>query len=233
MGYAYCWSGCWIPSPKSADASARRRLPSRTTTRTWVGCSLMAEHYWPAVDRDLLVAGALLHDVGKVREIGTQAGFPYTDEGKLLGHILLGLQMVADVAKDVPELSDERLMLLQHLVASHQGRYEWQSPREPRILEGLILHYCDDLDAKMNQALGLIAGVERGWTPHDRAFGRDFMRHVPGAAAGSGKGNHRNATRRTVKFAGRLHVAPDAEAKTDGALASREAKRPKDQKSEV
>jgi len=170
--------------------------------------SLMAEHYRPAVDRDLLVAGALLHDLGKIREIGTQAGFPYTDEGKLLGHILLGLQMVADAARDVPELGEARLLLLQHLIASHQGRYEWQSPREPRILEAIILHYCDDLDAKMNQAMSLLASVEAGWTGHDRAFGRELLRHHgtgPGAGADNGAGR-----RRKVRFAGKLAHGPEA-----------------------
>lgn len=148
-----------------------------------LACDRMAEHYWPAVDRDLLVTGALLHDLGKIREINPRVGFPYTDEGKLLGHILLGLQIVADAAKEVPELSNERLVLLQHLVAAHQGKYEWQSPREPLILEALILHFCDDLDAKMNQVLGLVASVDSGWTAYDRNFGREFLRHFDATAS--------------------------------------------------
>ncbi len=164
-------------------------------------CALMAEHYWPAVDRDLLVAGALLHDLGKIREIGTQVGFPYTDEGKLLGHIVIGLQLVADAAREVPELGEERLLLLQHLIASHQGRYEWQSPREPRILEAIILHYCDDLDAKMNQAMALTATVEQGWTAHDRSLGREMMRHIGGESRGRAQGK---GPRRKVRFAGKL-----------------------------
>jgi 3'-5' exoribonuclease len=140
-------------------------------------CDMLARHYGNSIDRDLLMAGALLHDIGKVREIGARGGFPYTDEGKLLGHILLGLQMVAEAAATVPALSGQRLLLLQHLVASHQGRYEWQSPREPRILEGLLLHYADDLDAKFNQASSLVGGVQAGWTAYDRSFARDFLRH--------------------------------------------------------
>lgn len=141
-------------------------------------CDALAGHYGEEIDRDLLVAAALLHDIGKVREIGAQAGFPYTDEGKLLGHILLGLQMVADAAAGVAALDRDRLLLVQHLIASHQGRYEWQSPREPRILEGLLLHYADDLDAKAHQARALIGSVPTGWTQWDRSFGRDFLRHV-------------------------------------------------------
>lgn len=142
-------------------------------------CDMLAAHYGNGIDRDLLIAGALLHDIGKVREIGARGGFPYTDEGKLLGHILIGLQMVAEAAAAVPELHPARMMLLQHLIASHQGRYEWQSPREPRTLEAVILHYADDLDAKVNQASSLIGAVSTGWTAYDRSFGRDFLRHIP------------------------------------------------------
>ncbi|HSJ07393.1 MAG TPA: HD domain-containing protein, partial [Longimicrobiales bacterium] len=130
-------------------------------------CDLLAGHYGSAIDRDLLIAGALLHDIGKTREIGARGGFPYTDEGKLLGHILLGLQMVADAAAHVSDLPPQRLLLLQHLIASHQGRHEWQSPREPRTLEALILHYADDLDAKLNQAGSLLDAVHAGWTAYD------------------------------------------------------------------
>ncbi|CAN5865985.1 hypothetical protein BH23GEM9_BH23GEM9_10560 [soil metagenome] len=140
-------------------------------------CDSLATHYGAGLDRDLLIAAALLHDIGKVREIGARAGFPYTDEGKLLGHILIGMQIVADAARAVPELPDTRLLLLQHLIASHQGRYEWQSPREPRTLEAMVLHYVDDLDAKLSQAGALINAVAAGWTAYDRGFARDFLRH--------------------------------------------------------
>ncbi|MGH7477048.1 MAG: 3'-5' exoribonuclease YhaM family protein [Longimicrobiales bacterium] len=151
-------------------------------------CQRLAEHYGARLDRDLLVTGALLHDIGKIREIGLEPGFPYTDEGKLLGHILIGLELVRDAARDLPNLSADRLNLLLHLIASHQGRYEWQSPREPRTLEAIALHYADDLDAKMQQALELTEKVEGGWTPYDRSLGRELYRHrtragidVPGA----------------------------------------------------
>jgi 3'-5' exoribonuclease len=149
-------------------------------------CDMLARHYGAPVDRDLLLAGALLHDIGKIREIGARGGFPYTDEGKLLGHILIGLQIVAEAAATVPELGQQRVLLLQHLIASHQGRYEWQSPREPRILEGLLLHYADDLDAKMNQAGNLLDGVAAGWTAYDRSLARDFLRHRASEEPGAG-----------------------------------------------
>lgn len=155
-------------------------------------CARLAEHYAEqgvAVDRDLLVTAALLHDIGKLREL---KGFPanaYTTEGKLLGHIVIGIQMVAREAEAIPEIAEERRLLLLHLIASHQGRPEWDSPRVPQVIEALILHYADDLDAKVNQAGSLVAGVDAGeWTSYDRSLERSFFRHAsagdPVAAAG-------------------------------------------------
>ncbi len=162
-------------------------LLEHTVSVAWV-CSALARHYGAAIDRDLLVTGALLHDIGKTREIEVAAGFPYTDEGHLLGHIVIGLQIVADAAREVPELSEERALLVQHLVASHQGKYEWQSPRIPMTLEALLLHYVDDLDAKMHQALALVASAEKRWTGYDASFGRAFLRHLDGVAGGDVEG---------------------------------------------
>lgn len=125
------------------------------------------------LDRDVLVAGALLHDLGKVRELAARRTFSYTDEGQLLGHILIGLQIVAREAESIPGLSAERLLHLQHLIASHQGRHEWASPKVPQTLEALILHYADDLDSKMNPAMHLLGGVgEGGWSAYDRSLER-------------------------------------------------------------
>nr|NIP60182.1 HD domain-containing protein [Gemmatimonadota bacterium]NIU80124.1 HD domain-containing protein [Gammaproteobacteria bacterium]NIP83621.1 HD domain-containing protein [Gemmatimonadota bacterium]NIQ59928.1 HD domain-containing protein [Gemmatimonadota bacterium]NIW38130.1 HD domain-containing protein [Gemmatimonadota bacterium] len=109
-------------------------------------CHAMAAHYGPVIDRDLLITGALLHDIGKIHEIATEAGFPYTTSGKLLGHILLGLELVHDAGRRL-KVPNDRLRLVEHLIAAHQGRYEWQSPREPQTLEALVLHYADDTDA--------------------------------------------------------------------------------------
>jgi len=149
-------------------------------------CDIVADHYGDMVDRDLLIAGALLHDIGKVREIGARAGFPYTDEGRLLGHILLGLRMIGEAAAG-SGLDPERRLLLEHLVASHQGRYEWQSPREPHILEGFILHYVDDLDAKVNHVQHALETVEAGWTEYDRSLRRELLRHAPAQTGGPGE----------------------------------------------
>lgn len=173
-------------------------------------CDLLARHYEPVVDRDMLIAGALLHDIGKVREIGARAGFPYTDEGKLLGHILIGLQMVNDAAAAVPALHPSRLLLLQHLIASHQGRYEWQSPREPRTLEAIVLHYADDLDAKLNQAGALLDAVPAGWTAYDRNFARDFLKHHNLEASASPEPPSRASDDAPIRTGGPAHAARES-----------------------
>lgn len=142
-------------------------------------CDRLAEHYHSLdakLDRDLLITGALLHDVGKIRELRSSSGFGYTTEGQLLGHIVIGIQVVGRAADEVDELSPERLLLLQHLIASHQGKPEWNSPRVPQMLEAMLLHYADDLDSKMNPVAALLAGVPAGgWSDYHRGLARSFF----------------------------------------------------------
>lgn len=141
-------------------------------------CHRLCGHYasqGARLDRDLTVAAALLHDIGKVRELSAGRTFAYTDEGHLLGHILIGLQLVTREAEAVPQIGADRLMHLQHLIASHQGRLEWASPKVPQTMEALILHAADELDAKMNSAIHLLAEVEGGgWSGYDRHLERSL-----------------------------------------------------------
>lgn len=147
----------------------------------------LAEHYQahlhptapPALDVDLLRAGALLHDVGKVVELSDTPGGAYTTPGRLLGHITLGLELVTEAARAVG-LAEERLRLLQHLILSHQGRPEWGSPIRPLCLEALLLHYADDLDAKMHRAWAAVRNVPDGaWAEVDRSADGAFYRPSP------------------------------------------------------
>jgi 3'-5' exoribonuclease len=132
------------------------------------------------LDRDLLVAAALLHDIGKVRELAARRSFSYTDAGQLLGHILLGLQMVTREAEAIPGFRPDCLLHLQHLIASHQGRLEWASPKVPMTLEALILHTADELDAKMNPGMRTVGGLEPGaWSGFDRHLDRALYRPPP------------------------------------------------------
>ncbi|MEI5906442.1 3'-5' exoribonuclease YhaM [Bacillus spongiae] len=104
---------------------------------------------YPTLDSDLLYAGIILHDLGKVIELSGPVSTTYTVEGNLLGHITI---MVNEIGKAADELSisGEEVMVLQHLVLSHHGKAEWGSPKAPMIMEAEMLHYIDNIDAKMN-----------------------------------------------------------------------------------
>ena len=102
------------------------------------------------VDKDLVVAGALLHDVGKLREISSQIGFPYTNEGRLLGHIAMSVMMVQETAAKL-KLPQARLEQLQHILLSHHGDNDKGSPVVCATKEAFIVHYADEIDAIMNQ----------------------------------------------------------------------------------
>ncbi|MFF2755736.1 3'-5' exoribonuclease YhaM [Psychrobacillus sp. NPDC058041] len=104
---------------------------------------------YPTLNKDLLFAGIILHDIGKVLELSGPVATTYTIEGNLLGHITI---MVNEISKAADELQieGEEVMLLQHMVLSHHGKEEWGSPKRPMVREAEILHYIDNIDAKMN-----------------------------------------------------------------------------------
>jgi 3'-5' exoribonuclease len=145
-------------------------------------CALAVGHY-PGVDRDLLLAGAFCHDIGKTRELAVQPGFPYTEEGELLGHIPLGFAMVRERAAAIPGFPADRLIDLGHLVLSHQGELEWGSPVQPRTLEAIVLHFLDNLDSKVATARQHLAEVESGRTGWVRPLGRTLFRRGPAEEA--------------------------------------------------
>lgn len=144
-------------------------------------CADAADRY-ADLDRDLLIAGAFCHDLGKVRELAVEPGFPYTEEGQLMGHIVLGYEMVHDRARETG-LAAERMVDLGHLVLSHQGELEWGSPVEPRTLEALVLHFLDNLDSKVASARPHLALVESGRTAYVRSLGRTLFRRRPANSA--------------------------------------------------
>jgi 3'-5' exoribonuclease len=124
----------------------------------------LADHY-PQVDRDLLVAGAFLHDLGKVRELSYGGGTEYTDEGRLVGHLVMTAQWIHDKARrlGVPKDLEHHVV---HLVLAHHGKLEYGSPKAPATLEALLVHYLDELDSRVNSWLNLMGreGGTRRWT---------------------------------------------------------------------
>lgn len=104
---------------------------------------------YPTLNRDLMYAGIILHDIGKVIELTGPVGTAYTIEGNLLGHITIMVNEIGQAAKELG-IEGEEVMLLQHVVLSHHGKEEWGSPKKPMIQEAEIIHYIDNIDAKMN-----------------------------------------------------------------------------------
>jgi 3'-5' exoribonuclease len=156
-------------------------------------CLYLAEKYAAAyadldrpIDRDLLIAGAVLHDIGRVAEFDGPTDTRPTVAAELVGHLFLGRDVVRDAAREVPELNPELLQLLEHLIVSHLNLPAWGSPRMPAIPESLILHHADDLDAKVEMyARCLTRDVSAGpFTDRDPVLGRQLYKGKVTAEAG-------------------------------------------------
>lgn len=142
-------------------------------------CEAIAAHYGEEVDRDLLLASAMLHDVGKIFELTWERGFDYSDEGRLLGHITQGVLFVEAEMQQVPDFPLQLRMELLHNILSHHGQYEWGSPRRPKTLEAVILHGAENLDGKVNLFLKLVKRHpdphREGWSVFHRSFERPLF----------------------------------------------------------
>lgn len=111
-------------------------------------CKLVAPHY-PFVDADLVITGAILHDIGKVEELTYDRGLGYSTVGQLLGHISIGVRLLHEKLRLVPDFPPALAVLVEHLILSHHGKLEFGSPKVPMLPEALLLHYLDDMDSKM------------------------------------------------------------------------------------
>jgi 3'-5' exoribonuclease len=142
----------------------------------------VAEQY-PNLDRDLLLAGAILHDIGKIDELDFELSIKYSDQGRLLGHIVLGVSMVEKKLKIVKDFPTELATRLKHLILSHHGEFDFGSPKRPKILEAFALHLIDDLDAKINGLSKLLKEdrLEGSWTAFNQLFQRYFFKGNSGA----------------------------------------------------
>ncbi|VAW38459.1 3'-_5' exoribonuclease Bsu YhaM [hydrothermal vent metagenome] len=131
---------------------------------------------YPALNRDLLLTGAVLHDAGKIREFSFAVPpFNYSDEGRLLGHMTICVNMLAEKLTALPDFPSQEALLLKHLILSHHGRYDYGSPVLPMTREAFALNFADDLDAKMNYLDRLSSGGEEEgyqWTDYQRNMER-------------------------------------------------------------
>lgn len=139
-------------------------------------------NHYPDLDRDLLIAGAFLHDIGKVDEFVYEVNIDYSDAGRLVGHIVLGTQMLEEKIRGIKGFPPETALLLKHLILSHHGEAQFGAVRLPASKEAFALHLADDLDAKINAVRRILSDSEAGhnaWTGYDRIFGRHFFRGFP------------------------------------------------------
>jgi 3'-5' exoribonuclease len=137
-----------------------------------------ADHY-PNIDYDLLVTGAILHDIGKIYELNYERGFSYSNEGQLIGHISIAMRMVGDKLRGLPDFPPLVRSLVEHMILSHHGKLEFGSPKVPQFPEALLLHYLDDLDSKMEAMRAQIENdrqVEGCFTSYNPALDRAALK---------------------------------------------------------
>ncbi len=141
-------------------------------------CRIAAAHY-SDIDLDLLTTGALLHDIGKIHELSFNRSFGYTTEGQLLGHITIGIRMIEDKLRGIPDFPPRLRDLIEHMILSHHGQLEFGSPKVPLFAEAVLLHYLDDMDSKMECVRSLVAQdrqVEGDWTGYSAPLDRTILK---------------------------------------------------------
>jgi len=119
----------------------------------------ISKHY-EGLNVDLLLTGGILHDIGKIHELTYSRSFDYSDSGRLIGHITLGVEMINEKIRLIPDFPQELAVELRHLIISHHGEYQYGSPKRPKTLEALMLYYLDDLDAKVEEIQSFIQREE-------------------------------------------------------------------------
>lgn len=134
-------------------------------------CDFLADSY-PQVNRDVLFAGAFLHDIGKTEELSELPIVDYTDEGQLLGHIIIAVEWINEKAAKIPGFPKPLLNMIKHCVLAHHGELEYGSPKKPAILEAVLLHYADNIDAKIMTFSTILGQTEESddWAGYQRLF---------------------------------------------------------------
>lgn len=141
-------------------------------------CRTVAPHY-PEINLDLLLTGAILHDIGKTEELSYSRSFSYTNEGQLLGHMIIELDMLNQKISQIEGFPRELRTLLQHMIISHHGEYEFGSPKLPMFPEALLLHCLDNLDSKLEAMRGILKNDQNlagNWTSNSLMFGRPLFK---------------------------------------------------------
>lgn len=161
---------CHAPAAKTMHHACIGGLLEHSASCLRVAKAL-AEIY--PVDRDLLCFGAIFHDMGKIRELSWRGGFGYTTEGRLLGHVVIGERILRSYIERLPDFPDELTLHLSHLMLAHQGEIEYGSPKRPKTLEAILVHFIDNMDARTAMYLQTTENVSPGgWSHHNNPLGR-------------------------------------------------------------
>jgi len=137
----------------------------------------IAGHY-SGVDRDLLIVGAIFHDIGKIDEFEYRFKIDYSDKGRLLNHIVIGLKMVDEKLSEIEQFPEDQALMLKHMIVSHHGAREFGSPEPPKIIEAVLLNYIDEIDSKVNGIRDFMASedADETWTSYHRILERHFYK---------------------------------------------------------
>ena len=167
------------PAARSMHHAFRSGLLEHTVSMATIGRQ-MARHY--DLDESLVVAGCVLHDLGKIWELDVSPSIEYTDDGRLLGHLTLEVLHVDRIIAEMPSFPDELRRHLLHLLLAHHGEYEYGSPRRPKTPEALLVHVVDLLDSKMAgmiEAINADGDPDQAWSPYSRILDRFIYRRRP------------------------------------------------------
>lgn len=173
------------PAAKSVHHAYKTGLLEHVVSITGLLDSI-ASHYGKYVDRDLLFLGGFFHDIGKLWELSYERVTDYTDEGKLIGHLVMGVELVERKVRELEsqpgrlsgKFPEEKKLLVKHVILSHHGKLEYGSPKRPKCLEALIVHYIDDLDSKVNAIRSFVEQDQTPgrWTAFNRMYERFFFK---------------------------------------------------------
>jgi 3'-5' exoribonuclease len=164
------------PAARGMHHAFRSGLLEHTVSMTTMGRRL-AEHY--SLNADLVAAGCVLHDLGKIWELDISSSIEYTDDGRLLGHLTMEVLHVDRLIAEIGGFPDELRRQLLHILLAHHGHYEYGSPRRPKTPEALVVHIVDLLDSKMAgmlEAINADADPEAAWSPYSRILDRCIYR---------------------------------------------------------
>ncbi len=173
------------PAAKSMHHAYKTGLLEHVVSITGI-LDALSQHYGKYLDRDLLFLGGFFHDIGKLWELSYDRVTDYTMEGRLIGHLVMGSELMDKKIRELESIpgrlptpfSDEKRLLVKHLILSHHGELEYGSPKRPKCLEALIVHYIDDLDSKVNAIRCFIEqdSTPGRWTGLNKSYGRFFFK---------------------------------------------------------